>query len=463
MQLPIRGMDDSHIAEIIQNNLPKTFQSSNDKNRAFAKRLYGYPLGAKLGAYRISNHGYDYYLNQPQKIHELKVSLAKQLISYAGLSNECLEYLKILALCQSRLRNEEYSIAFPQMEYTIANLSDEAFFAGILKFDEDNCYKLELLVEDYFYDLAFNASNRKELCVTLEKFLTKILKNTEAFELRAELTATIVAGMWDQYNHTEYEEANQTAKELLAIDEENIEALYVKSLCLTRFDEYDDAEKILNELLKTDMENSARYYYALGRIQKRQGNYPKAIELFQVAILKRRKYLSPYREMAECYVHMNEILNAQSAINKAKQIDSSNIFVILLEARLLQKEGNAKDAIALLSEQAIIEQSPAQICFRKGRAYDQLGMKAEAKECYREALKYNPKTYDAKLCLLNHQIIDEPEIAVSDIDILKSELREKRKAILTNIEARFIGYKSQEEDRALEILESVPKRFIDKQ
>lgn len=30
-QLPICGMDDSHIAEIIQNNLPKTFQSSNDK------------------------------------------------------------------------------------------------------------------------------------------------------------------------------------------------------------------------------------------------------------------------------------------------------------------------------------------------------------------------------------------------------------------------------------------------
>lgn len=485
-QLQIRGMDDSHIAEIIQNNLPKTFQPSYDKNLAFAKRLYGYPLGAKLGAYRISNHGYDYYLNQPQKIHELKVSLAKQLISYAGLSNECLEYLKILALCQSRLRNEEYSIAFPQMEYSIANLSDEAFFAGILKFDEDNCYKLELLVEDYFYDLAFNASNRKELCVTLETFLTKTLKNApeekymrlvpvtvhiltlngkikEAFELRSELTATIVAGMWDQYNHTEYEEANQTAKELLAIDEENVEALYVKSLCLTRFDEYDDAEKILNELLKTDMGNSARYYYALGRIQKRQGNYSKAIELFQVAILKRRRYLSPYREMAECYVHMNKILDAQSAIDKAKQIDSSNIFVILLEARLLQKEGNAKGAIALLSEQAIIEQSPAQIWFRKGRAYDQLGMKAEAKECYREALKNNPKTYDAKLCLLNHQIIDEPEIAVADIDKLKSELRGKRKAILTNIEARFIGYKNQEEDRALELLESVPKRFIDKQ
>ena len=86
----------------------------------------------------------------------MKVSLAKQLISYAELSNECLEYLKIVALCQSRLRNNEYILVFPEFSDSIAKLSDEAFFAGIVKYSEDGCYKLELLVEDYFYDLAFN-------------------------------------------------------------------------------------------------------------------------------------------------------------------------------------------------------------------------------------------------------------------------------------------------------------------
>lgn len=485
-QITIRGMDDACIAEIINANLPRSFQFNTEKNLEFAKRLYGYPLGAKLGAYQISNHGYDYYLNQPQKIQELKVGLAKHLISDADISDECSEYLKVVALTQSRLRNDEYAKAIPDLANNIAKLADEAFFAGILKFDDYGCYKLEPLVEDYFYDSSFNASNRKQLSDALEAFLLDEIKNvsnenymrlvpvavhiltlnkkiSDALALRAELTATITSSMWDQYNHREYEEAIKTADGLLTTDEKNTEALYVKSLCLTRFDEYEKAESILDSLINIDAGNPARYYYALGRIQKRQGNYSKAIEYFQVAITKKRKYLSPYREMAECYIHMGKLCEAHSAIEKAKQVDDSNIFVILLEARLLQKENKADVALELLSNQSIMEQDPAQISFRKGRAYDQLGQKTEAKRCYEEALKYNSKTYDAKLCLLNHQILDNPEIAKKNINDLKSILRGKRRHILTNIEARFIGYQNHDEDKALEILNGVPESFRDKQ
>lgn len=147
----------------------------------------------------------------------MKVSLAKQLISYAELSNECLEYLKIVALCQSRLRNNEYILVFPEFSDSIAKLSDEAFFAGIVKYSEDGCYKLELLVEDYFYDLAFNDLKCKEYCDRLEKTLLRIIERKDinymrlvpatvhiltlngridkAIQVRAELTATITSSI----------------------------------------------------------------------------------------------------------------------------------------------------------------------------------------------------------------------------------------------------------------------------
>lgn len=484
-QLPVSGLEDSHVSQIIKNNLPENFSSDDNKNLEFAKRLYGYPLGAKLGAYRIANHGYDYYLQQPEKIQALKVSLAKQLISYAELSDECLEYLKIIALCQSRLRNDEYILAFPEFSNKIAILADEAFFAGILKYSEDGCYKLELLVEDYFYDLAFNDSKCKVYCDKLEKFLLNIIKNDDinymrlvpvavhiltlngkidkAIQVRSELTATITASMWDMYNHREYDEANNVAEQLIKIDSENVEAKYVKALCLTRFDEDIEAKTILNDLLEKDTDNIARYYYALGRIQKKQGKYNKAIELYKMAIINRKRYLSPYRELAECYILMNKINEAKNAIENAKKIDESNVFVILLEARLLQKEDCADKAIQLLENQSIIERESAQIFFRKGRAFDQLGKKDKAKDCYTQALEYDSKTYDAKLCLLNHQIIDDPQSAEKQIDVLKEELRGKRKFILTNIEARYIGYQKHDEEKAIEILESVPKSFRDRQ
>lgn len=485
-QVPIKGMEDIHISQIIQNNLPKYFQYDEKKNLDFAKRLYGYPLGAKLGANYIANHGYDYYLNQPQKIQELKVGLAKRLISYAELSNDCLEYLKIIALCQSRLRNEEYIKAFPNFANSVAKLSDEAFYAGILKYGDDGCYKLELLVEDYFYDLAFNDIKCKEYCNLLEKFLLEQVRDednqnymrlipvavhiltlngniTEAKRIRSELTATVAASMWDLYNHQDYEKADKIAEELLDMDKANVEARYIKALCLTRFDEYKTAEDILNNLIKEDKKNIARYYYALGRVQKRQGNYSSAIEFFQASIMKKQKYLSPHRELAECYILLEKMEDAQVAIDKAKKIDDSNIYVILIEARFLQKEHREKEAIELLENQSLVERNQAQILFRKGRAFDQIGDKQEAMNCYLKALEFNSKAYDAKLCILNHQIMDDPQSAEKEIANLKGELHGKRKYILLNIEARFIGYNNHDEDRAINILDDVPQRFRDRQ
>ncbi len=484
--IPVRGMEDLHTAEIIRNNLPSSFKSNHSKNLEFSKRLYGYPLGAKIGAYRISTLGYDYYLNQPSKISELKISLAKQLISYAEISNECQNYLKILAISKSRLRNEEYQKAFPELSDTIASLADEAYFAGVLEFDENGCYKIETLVEDYYYDLAFNSENRKEICETLENYLIDELHNSphdkylrllpaavhiltlngkikQAITLREELTATIVATMWDQYNHIDYNEALNTADELLSINADNFDALYVKALCLSRLDEYNNAETILNDLIETDEQQSARYYYALGRIQKRQGNYDNALEFFNIAISKKHRYLSPYREMSECYIHLNDIKNAQISINKAKEIDDSNIYVIILEAHLLQKQGEAKKAIELLSEQSLLNQSPSHILFRKGRAYDQLSEYAKSEQCYKEALKYNANFHDARLCLLCHQILSDPSSAEKEIEKLRSILHGKRKAILTNIEARFVGYIKHDEHSALSLLENVQQKYRDKQ
>ncbi len=285
--------------------------------------------------------------------------------------------------------------------------------------------------------------------------------NTDAVMV---IKSTIPVGYTaSMYNHREYEEANKVAEQLITIDSENVEARYVKALCLTRFDEDDEAKKILDNLLEENADNAARYYYALGRIQKKQGKYNKAIELYKTAILNRRRYLSPYRELAECYILMDNISDAKIAIENAKKIDESNVFVILLEARLLQKEDCADKAIELLENQSIFEKEPAQIFFRKGRVFDQLGNKEQAKECYIRALDYDSKTYDAKLCLLNHQIIDEPLTAEEEMIALKNVLRGKRKFILTNIEARYVGYQKHNEEKAIEILDNVPKNFRDKQ
>lgn len=486
LQVPVKGMDDSHIAEIIKNNLLPSFHSDQEKNLQFAKRLYGYPLGGKLAAYKISNLGYDYFLTQPEKIKSLNVGLAKDLISYADISSSCKEYLEIVALAQSKLRNQEYAQAFPDLASKISKLADEAFFAGILNYDgDDGCYRLESLVEEYFYDLAFNSANRKQNCKDLEVFLLRELStatnenkmrllpvaihiltlngNLEgAMDLSHELVGTMVAAMWDQYNHMEFEEAETTADALLERDINNLDARYMKALCKTRADDHTSAKTLLEALMQDDPQHCAKYYYALGRSQKMQEHYAEAVQFQMLALKERARYLSAYRELADCYIHMGDYGNAQEAIGKAKRIDENNVYVLLLEALLLQKQGKAEEAICLLKNCPMTEQ-PEQILFRMGRAYDQEGDSEEANRCYIEALSKNPKSYDAMLCHLNHLIFSDSDSAGQKIESLKKVLRGKRRAILMNIEARYIGYANGDEEAAIHLLKDVKPQFRDLQ
>jgi tetratricopeptide (TPR) repeat protein len=279
------------------------------------------------------------------------------------------------------------------------------------------------------------------------------------------MTATIAVSMWDQYNHRDYDDALRTAEQLISLDtkiilnEQQIDALYVKSLCLIRFEKYNEAQLILEDLLKENGDNP-RYDNALGRIQKNQEKFEVAIVLFNRAIKKNPKYISAHRELAECYLYLNDLSKAKNAIARAKKIDNNNLYVILIESHILQKEGHANEALRLIENEYIFDKDPAQIFFRRGRIFDELGMVKDAISCYQKALDYNQYLYDAKLCLLSHQITGDND-CWGDIDLLKRKLRGKREYILTNIEARYIGYHDQDEEKALILLDSVKEKYID--
>lgn len=487
-QIKVPGMEDTFIASIIKNNLPISFNEYNDeKNAEFAKAMCGYPLGAKLGAFLISNFGYNCYLKQPNNVKELKIGLAKQLISYAKISQECIDFMEIVALVQSRLRNVEYIEAFD--DYTASQVSaytNEGFFAGILKIDDEGCYQLEHIVEDYYYDLAFNSDKRNERCKKLEGYiigkmeeyksdsnnyyrvlpaaihiLTLNGKVVDAINLRSEMICTVISTMWDQYNHREYDDAFRTAESILSISDNCLDALYIKALCYIRFEKYPEAIVIINYLISRDAENP-RYDNALGRIEKYQEHYEVAIYHFRTALGKRKRFISSYREMSECYLYLGDVQQARNNIDKAKAIDDTNIFVILLECRILLKEGRIEEALDLIKSETVLNEEPSQIMFRRGRIYDEIGETDKAIECYERALYYNSRQVDARLCLLNHNISNGID-CITEIDRLEKILRGKRKYILINIKARCIGYYGDDVEGALDLLQTVPEKYIDKQ
>ena len=87
----------------------------------------------------------------------------------------------------------------------------------------------------------------------------------------------------------------------------------------------------------------------------------------------------------------------------------------------------------------------------------------DAIDCYKKALEYNFKQYDARLCLLHHNLMNESIECMDEINTLEKILKGKRHYILMNIKARYMGYFGHEEEAALDILNGVEDKYIDRQ
>ena len=488
-KIKIGSMSDDYISSIIKNNLLESVFFDENKNHRFAKHMYGYPLGARIAANLISVHGYDYYLEQQHKINKLTIELAKNLVLQTSISNKCSKYLQLLALSKSSLTNIEIVEAFDEFSYEDVNLvSEEAFFAGLVTFDNGR-YMLEKIIEDYYFDLIYNSAERRRIATLLANYLYRKVTSDQtdpqtyfrllqpaifvltidnrlnvAWALRSDMIATLVKAMWEQYNHQDYSEAMETAMSIISKENNDTrnycEAQYVKSLCLMRNEDYSSAISILDSI-NDKYDYAYKRDYVLGRIEKYREKYEQAISYFDTALLKYDRHISSMREAAECYFFLSDFDKAYSYIERAKSYDASNSYVMLLECRILTSKGNAQSALELLNNNYAYD-NPSQMLFRRGRVYDELGEKESAIENYKHAIQKNNNNIDARLCLLNAEIASGYDCSAV-IETLKNKVRGKRRCILLNIEARYIGYYGNREDEALALINSIDQKYIDKQ
>ena len=486
-QFKINGMKDDHVSTIIKNSLFQSFSEFDEfKNRKIATLMHGYPLGARLVANLVSNFGYDYYLNQPQYINQINIDIAKDLVSHIKISEGCSIYLQILALCQSSLQINELNEIFPEIGLSnMISHVNEAFFSGLTTY-EDGIYKLENIVKDYYYDLAFNNPSHKNFIHRIANYTkskaiefgtddvlnyARFLRTSvnllfldnrfsEAIELRSDMWSTMADSMWGLYNHREYLSALSIANELVSSEEYSSEGLYMQALCLMRNDDFVAAQKILFDLILKHG-NDSRYLCAIGRIFKLQENYEMAISYFDRSIKNNERYLSAYREISECYLLLDDLETAEAYINKARAISSSNPYIAFIMSKILCKQKRYVDALAILQNPSLIFEEPAQIEFRKGIIYENIGNLIEARACFTKAIELDSNQIDAELGLLNQDINAGIECDAK-FQELRRRVKGKRFAILSNIEARYIGFIKHQVQQALEILESTQTKYIDR-
>lgn len=487
--ISIRGVDDATTAAIIMDHSSLlNGKIEQDKVRILAKKLHGYPLAAELMGRLIDENSVDYYLSQEFKVNDLKIGLAKELISYSNPDDETVEFLKLIALAKSCLYNEEYAEAMEKEYEEICRCADKAYQSGFV-FYEDGCYKLEHIIENYYYSIAHNDPNWKKTANKLVNYLCNKVedgmheenvsdylrlipiicyllaltnKTIKINHFRTDMNATMGSAMWDQYNSRDYTEADDIALALLEVDKKNYDAMYVHSLCLIRKDHIADAEKIIEKMLE-EYPNRKQGYYAMGNLFKSNGNYEEAITWYSRGVEINNKYAACYRGLAECYLYLGQVEMAETNIDNAIQYAESNLYNYLIKSKVLEAAKEYDKAIDLLAKEAIGTDNKAQLYFRLGRLYALKNNVDEAIAYYKRALECNPNEIDAEISLVSIYV-SQHKIDLEDrIKRLKEKANMRRKYIISNIEARYVGYVQNNPERAIEILDSVDEKSRDQQ
>lgn len=488
------ALEEAHTATAIKNHLYPSFRSEHydyAKTLEIATKIYGYPLAAKHIASLISVKGYDYMLGHEFYIKSINASFAKEVISLCEITSNCDMFLRLLALTKSALFIKEISDALGKKEPNeVLAWAEEAYSVGLVDYSEGR-YCLDNIVADMYYDKAFSDVNRQKVIKHIVNYLLSIIpsvpmknpkdyarivpivvhllvldnRTNEALLLRRDMLATILASAWEQYNHMQidaaYEAVRSISGECSTPSQLEFDIKHLESLCLMRREKYLESLEIV-KYLRSVYGNSYLLEFLEGRIYKLQDKCKEAIPHYLQALNLYAQHASSLRDVAECYFRLKRYDVALGYIRRAKTIDQGNPFVVVLESRILTALGQITEALAALENPVIYSEDGSLIEFQRGRIYDILGNDLKAKEHYRNAVMINPQDWDARLCLLNHSMSKDSGFK-EEAESLRKQLNYKRLRILTNIEARYIGYVENNLNDAMQLLDSIASHHRDRQ
>lgn len=169
--------------------------------------------------------------------------------------------------------------------------------------------------------------------------------------------------------------------------------------------EWQKAESHILQALKTDPANPVNHllFSNLGVCQTNLGQYSKALESFEIALIKSDKPSGILSNRARTYLAMSDEESALKDLSEAAKLDSLNLDAFKLKGMLLMRKGDFGNAEKDLSYFNRHSPTDTRILAELGRCASKKGEYKEAKSFYEESLKLDPEA-DVYLSIAHYQI-----------------------------------------------------------
>jgi len=220
-----------------------------------------------------------------------------------------------------------------QHQHQMGKLGDaQALYQKLLKLEPDNgeaYYALGRLLK--------NANHLQEAVRYFEKAITLGVRSAEIF---AELAHTMI-------ELSRFHDALPMAKAAVTLNPDNIQGLRSLMLSLFSLGQYEQARIVGQQLLSRSSDN-AEDHIQFARINADSNHYIAAIEHANKAISLNPDVKNANQVLCAAYISLHRWDEAMEIANHALEIEPGNPSFIVMKASIMERQGQFKDAYALI-------------------------------------------------------------------------------------------------------------------
>ena len=436
-----------------------------------AGQLFGHPIAAKLAAGLVATFGVDHLRDYPFELVKLRRDLATMLLNDLSLSaaSECL--MESMAVIGTKIPTPVLAVGAQLDDDELQEAVGQCSRAGLI--DHTGGLSVHPLLVDYFWRNHLHRKDYKDMANSLaetvwqytEKLDTSSVEFSRllptafrlftlagrierALQIRVDLMGELTQAAILHYDRRDYTLADQYIQHVLEGEPQNWRMRLYRARIRIRQEKWSEADTILASMLK-ERPGDRGVLHVMGWRHLREKNYSTALEIL-TTVIAHSEHVASLRDAAECLHMMGRDSEAIAFISRAKQVESSNPYVLDMESRIHESIGNLSQAYDALYLAMIRNSKNWGFHHRLGRIKVAQGFPESAVTHFRRAIEEDPNQF-TPLSSLASTMLDMNDIEeVTDLlsKLMHNSHSPGEEAICRHLEARYLQATGKLEEAA---------------
>ncbi|OOE72071.1 TIR domain-containing protein [Salinivibrio sp. ML290] len=456
-------------------SLRSSIRLSPDNIRDLTDYINGYPPAAYFAVKQASIYSVDALMSDKRKLtqfsqkrfithvqdHNLTgedVQVLQVLSNYSPLPLSC-----ILSLYKSE-RSQAHDRIYELIDCSLVRVQDGQLYriADPIKgavnevFGYPSNQDLKV-VKNNLNQYIDSAQDEHKLEISRVLFrLGFMLSDEQATKNGIKLNSDYIKLLENAYHQRKYREAIEIGMEAINVNPDSAKAKTFLIKALIQEEKWDAAQKYLDALYPLDEYRNV--YYLQGFLERKRGDFAKAIEAYSNAQRHGRKGFALYREFSHCYLMSGDLESAQKNINEALRIQPNNNQVIDMAARIAIKKDDQESAQKYISQLELLD-TPEHYKLRLSSFHLAFGRPDLSLKYARDAANIGGQRFFSGRVQLVKALIKGGELAIAEEELskLRSDFPKSKNDIKIALQSNLELEKGSSSN-ALRIVEG----FVDK-